>query len=116
MQPNLQDNIAARVFYLIRRHDVELAEDFLRRSQTGYKTVQELNQFFQGLVAQYPKNNQPRLALPVTDNLDIWLRDFEANVLPVLRRLRLPPCMDRTSHPFYQAAMAFFPHKSAAVA
>lgn len=116
MQPNLQDNIAARVFYLIRRHDVELAEDFLRRSKTGFTSVQELNQFFQGLVAQYPKNSQPRLALPVTSDLDSWLRAFEASVLPELRRLRLPPCMDRTSHPFYQAAMAFFPQKSAAVA
>lgn len=116
MQRSLQENITARLFCLIRRYDVELAEDLLRRSPSDITTISELNKFFIELQAAYPKATRPQLALPATENLEDWLRGFEVSVLPTLRKLRLPPYTARTEHPFYAASMAFFPHKSTAVA
>lgn len=89
MDTNL--SIRARVFYVIRYHDVELAEDFLSRCYE-VQSIAELNQFFRQLMADYRHNTQA-LTQQFTDGecFESWQQRFVANVLPSLRSWRLPP-------------------------
>jgi len=88
-------SISARVFYLIRYHDVELAEDFARRCPHNAQTVKEINQFFHLLLTQYPLDTHAhalRQGLLECTDFDQWAVSFVAQVLPELQRRRLPPC------------------------
>jgi hypothetical protein len=97
-----RDGIRARVFYLIRSKDVELAEDFYRRCP-DVKSVGSLNAFFRRTLTQYPTDTQVmRSHLDDALTIEQWLSMFEQHVLPTLRTLRFPPCTDNTSNPFYQ--------------
>lgn len=83
--------LRARLFYLIRAHDVELAEDFARRCPEVEDLV-ELNTFFHQILSQYDDNTQSlRQELDDTSDLTRWIQRFETHILPYLRRHRFPP-------------------------
>lgn len=97
------NSLRGRVFYLIRFHDIELAEDFLRRCP-DVQSINTLNQFFHRTFNQYTTIDTSALRQALHDQLTIdeWLKAFEALVLPTMRKLRFPPCLDQNSNPFYQ--------------
>lgn len=98
-QPML--SLRARVFYLIRRHDVELSETFARRCPE-VATIQELNQFFHYIVSQLEGFSvNARSCLCDNMHIDDWLRHFEVTVLPELRRRRFPPITAKEVPSFY---------------
>lgn len=87
------DDIRSRVSYSIRRHDIELAETFVRCCPV-VSTVPELNRFFHTILTQYPKPLlKERLCLDDELPFDHWLRHFESAILPTLVTLRFPPVL-----------------------
>jgi len=98
--PN-QISLRARVFYLIRHHDIELAETFARRCPEVRDLV-ELNTFFHRIFSQiegFPVD--ARACLNDTMNEQDWFRHFEATALPALLRLRFPPFTAKEVPSFY---------------
>lgn len=88
----------------LRGKDVELSEDLYRRmSPCG--TIQELNNYFHGLLAQYSgRSMSVRGTLVATSEttFEEWFVSFNQNVLPFISRKRLPPCTDTAASPIYQ--------------
>jgi len=84
-------SLQARVFYLIRFHDVELAEDFLRRCPE-VNSIEALNHFFHLQMSQYAFNTQQvRMGLVDCDRFEQWSHLFIKEVLPSLMSWRFPP-------------------------
>lgn len=86
----------------LRMFDVELSEDLLRRLPVC-TDVSTLSMCFQQLLAQYP--NQTLTARTTIDDsvtFEVWYANFLSNILPILKRHRLPPCTDQNSIPVYQ--------------
>lgn len=82
--------LRAKVFYLIRRRDVELAETFARRCP-DVTTVPELNRFFHQILSQHEtETHQTRYYLDDGMNFDVWADTFQTYVLPTLLELRFP--------------------------
>lgn len=99
-----QLDLRSRVFYLIRLHDVELAESFVRRCPPVSDLV-ELNTFFHNLLAQYPEGCRDlREHLDDTMHEDVWMQHFEQYILPTLRRKRLPPLTAKVVPDYYQSS------------
>lgn len=97
-----RDSIRARVFYLIRSRDVELAEDYLRRCP-DVKSIQTLNGFFHRTLSQCAFDTQDlRGFLDDTVDLETWCQTFDQQILPTLRRFRFPPFTDKRASPFYE--------------
>lgn len=100
-----RDTIRARVYYLIRSTDVDLAEDFFRRCP-DVKSIHTLNAFFHRTLSQCEVNTQAlRACLDDNVSLDVWCQNFSQHILPTLRRHRFPPYTDKRASPFYEAVM-----------
>jgi hypothetical protein len=85
----------------MRARDVELSEDLYRRLGPC-SSINELNNFLHGLLAQYRGDTlHLRGALLDTQDYDRWITSFNANVLPYLIRNRLPSCTDTAAQPQY---------------
>lgn len=89
----------------LRSRDVELSEDLYRR-MNPCSSIAELNNFFHGLLAQYPKDtlNIRGSLVATTTTFDEWLTSFYVNVLPFISKKRLPPCTDNAALAIYQCA------------
>lgn len=104
--------LKGRLFYVIRFHDIELAEDFIRRCP-DVTSVRELNQFFHGLLSQYNHDTAAlRALLQNGENFDYWQCQFVDNILPSLKAWRFPAMTQRNIRPIYetvspQPAMAY---------
>lgn len=106
MHPHL--TLRAKVFYLIRRHDIELAETFARRCPE-VRDVMELNTFFHHMFSQIENCPvQARQCLNDTMSVDDWLRNFEHDALPVLLRRRFPPFTAKNVPAFYDRHVSGF--------
>lgn len=93
--------LRAQVFYLIRRHDVELAETFARRCPE-VRDIPELNGFFHQIFSQIESSTlQARACLGDDMSVDDWMRNFETTALPCLQRLRFPPLTAKEVPSFY---------------
>lgn len=97
----MQLSIRARVFGLIQRYDVELAETYARLCPE-VTNVAQLNRFFRWVLSQHDDSTrQERSYLDDTMTVDQWLRHFEASILPSLRHLRFPPFTGKDVPNFY---------------
>lgn len=82
--------LRAKVFYLIRLRDVELAETFARRCP-DVSSVPELNLFFHQVLSQHEDpTHQTRYYLDDEMDYATWADTFQAYVLPTLIELRFP--------------------------
>lgn len=79
------ENLRGRVFYLIRLHDAELAENFVTRCH-DVQTLEELNQYFYREFAarKYKHRDNPAHMLNVS-NVDEWCNLFVLMVMPLLK-------------------------------
>jgi|AntDeeMinimDraft_4_1070355.scaffolds.fasta_scaffold57145_1 hypothetical protein len=85
------NNIRVKVFFLIRYHDVELAESFLRHCPEA-NDLEDINAFFHRTLAQlHVDTSAQRSALETNLTEEQWLQRFEQHVLPLLREYRFPP-------------------------
>jgi len=95
-------SIRARVFYMIRHHDVELAETYAHRCPE-VNDVTDLNMFFHRIFGQFSEcTHHLRSRLDDTLTVDQWLFYFERDILPELRRLRFPACTAKEVPPLYE--------------
>ncbi len=89
--PHRNHTIRTKVFYLIRYHDVELAESFLRHCQHA-NDLEDINAFFHRTLAQMtPDTTAIRSVLETNITEEQWLQRFDQHVLPFLREHRFPP-------------------------
>ncbi|AEH03596.1 hypothetical protein AVT69_gp171 [Pseudomonas phage PhiPA3] len=90
------------VIQRIRAFDVELSEDLYRR-MPAIGTLEQLNQYFQLLLASYAQSTlELRTLLNANDPLEVWCANFQKKVLPFLSKHRLPPCTDSRATAMYQ--------------
>ena len=84
-----------------RPFDVELSEGLYRR-MPAISTLEQLNQYFQLLLASYTQSTlELRALLNANDPIEVWCANFQKKVLPFLSRHRLPPCTDSRVTPMY---------------
>lgn len=96
------NTLVARVFYLIRSRDIELAEDYFRRCNPEVNSIRELNAFFHQVLAQYDEDTfSIRMQLLDTDDFNIWAESFVVHVLPFLVANRFPSNTSRRIVPYY---------------
>lgn len=85
-----QQSPKVAVFYVIRYHDIELAEVFRHRCP-DHVDLKDLNAFFHQTLAQYEfDTSELRAGLDPIRSFELWIQWFENNVLPVLRANRFP--------------------------
>lgn len=85
----------------LRGKDVELTEDLYRRMGQCHD-INQLNNYFHGLLAQYTCNTMDlRSELLVTSDYELWYASFITKVLPFLVKKRLPSCTDTTVNAIY---------------
>jgi hypothetical protein len=92
-----------RLFFLIRRDDVELAETFITLCPDT-DSVAELNRFFRLVFSQIETDTRPKRAL-LDDSLNQveWLQCFMVELFPLLREQRFPPNTQKKAVHFYDA-------------
>ena len=90
-----------RVFYVIRRVDVELAEGFMSRCPDTHDLT-ELNAFFHTTLATYGESSREvRTALRADVSVEVWISTFERYVLPQVVTMRWPPLTMRAPQNTY---------------
>jgi hypothetical protein len=93
--------IRTKVFYLIRYHDVELAESFLRHCSEA-EDLEDINALFHRILAQYNVDTtHQRSMLESMLTEEQWLQRFEQHVLSLLREHRFPPLSGKNVPTFY---------------
>src|SRR5690554_4879201 len=95
-------SLVARVFYLIRSRDIELAEDYYRRCNPEVNSIREINAFFHQILAQYDSDTfNIRMQLLDTEDFNVWAESFVTHVLPFLVAHRFPSNTSRRIVPYY---------------
>lgn len=104
MYPHL--TLREKVFYVIRRHDIELAETFARRCPEVPDIV-ALNTFFHCIFSQIEHCPvEARQCLDDTLTEMMWLRQFEQVAIPILIRVRFPPFTAKHVPGFYDNGLS----------
>lgn len=94
--------LVARVFYLIRSRDIELAEDYYSRCNPQATSIRELNAFFHQVLAQYECDTfSIRMELLDTDDYNVWAESFVTYILPFLVLNRFPSNTSRRIVTYY---------------
>lgn len=104
MLNNKQFSLHRRLFFLMHRDDVELAETFINLCPDT-DSVADLNKFFRLVFSQIDVDTSDKRAL-LDDSMSEtdWLQCFMVEVFPLLRRLRFPPNTQKTAFHFYDAS------------
>lgn len=97
-------SLRRRLFFLMHRDDVELAETFINLCPDT-DSVADLNKFFRLVFSQVEVNTSDKRAL-LDDNMNQtdWLQCFMVEIFPLLRSLRFPPNTQKTAAHFYDAS------------
>lgn len=105
--PAANHTLIARVFYLIRSRDIELAEDYFRRCNPNANSIRELNAFFHQVLSQYEYDTfNIRMELLDTEDFNVWAESFVLHVLPFLVLNRFPSNTSRRVVTYYNDSNA----------